>query len=195
VTTTGSSGKACTFDSHALPPTFFAESLTSEFQYRILFLGFVVALSGPGGQAVPQVDTTSSQQLLNRDVAFARATSERDLERWMSFLSDSVAISFENPTAAIGGEESVRKHFAPLFATQGFEMEWKSGRSYVSPFGSIGYTTGVYELGFPNLACKCTNSQKGTCVVVWQHSTDGTEWEVRAVIFSSEGGIGCGCGS
>jgi hypothetical protein len=113
----------------------------------------------------------------------------------MSFLSSSVAISFGNPTAAFGGAEGVHKYFAPLFATQGFKMKWKSAGSYVSPSGITGYTAGVYELVFPNLTCKRANSQKGTYVMVWQPSTDDTEWKVRAVIFSSESGIGCGCGS
>ena len=158
---------------------------------RIIFFCFLAAVCGWRNQATAQTGTPS-KELLDVDRAFARATSDRGLEGWMSYLSDTVVISLSEPMQPVGGTENVRKHFASLFAIPGFTMKWEPDSAYIFSSGITGYTTGRYTIVTPNSLCRCTNTEYGSYVSVWRRP-EGGEWKVKAFIPSLEGGMGCGC--
>jgi ketosteroid isomerase-like protein len=154
----------------------------------VCVLGFLL---GSASQASAQ-NINATQELLKVDAAFARATSERGLEGWMSYLSDTAVISQPASMEPVSGIEKIRDRFAPLFAIRGFAITWKPRRAHVFASGNTGYTSGTYKWDTPDPDCQCTNSETGNYVTIWRRM-NASQWKVTAFIPLGDYGIKCGC--
>jgi ketosteroid isomerase-like protein len=159
----------------------------SQMRVLLAFLLFTVS-------ATAQMTTAA---LLKMDRDFQRATSEKRLDGWMSYMMDSTVI-FGPPTSAqrIVGKEEIQDYYRTFFAMPNFRMSWTPKKAVILPSGETGYTSGTFHWILPNPGCHCVNDWKGTYLAVWElDSHISGEWKLKALFPSIEGGSGCGCAS
>jgi ketosteroid isomerase-like protein len=135
--------------------------------------------------------------LLKMDRDFQRATSEKGLDGWMSYMMDSTVI-FGPPTSAqrIVGREEIQDYYRTFFEMSDFRMSWIPKSASILRSGNTGYTRGTFHWILPNRGCNCVNDWKGTYLAVWElDSRISGKWKLKALFPSVDGGTGCGCGS
>ncbi len=111
--------------------------------------------------------------LMQADRDFARATAEKGLDGWMSFMADDAVLLRTQPVV---GKDAIRQNMAQSFSTPGFKLTWTPTSGQLFKGGNLGYTTGRYEARRQNDKGE-TVVAHGTYLTVWQKQADGT-WRV-----------------
>lgn len=114
---------------------------------------------------------------------WAKAATEKDLDKTLSFYADDA--SAYPPNAAIAtGKEARRKLWKDSFAIPGFALSIVTTKVEVARTGDLGYETGSFHL--------TTNDKNGKpivtpgkYVVVWKKQADGT-WKAVADIWNAD---------
>ncbi|MCH7987225.1 MAG: DUF4440 domain-containing protein, partial [Acidobacteria bacterium] len=103
--------------------------------FLVLATVLVLAASGCG----PQVDVEAEEAAIRaaEDEALKIAQA-KDAERWASVYADDARV-FPPNAPLVTGKEAIRKLFAELFASPGFEIDWEVTRVEVSRAGDLGY--------------------------------------------------------
>ncbi len=121
--------------------------------------------------------------LLEADAEWSKAAAAKDVERYLSFLTDDAAVLPPN-APILTGKDAIRKGNVELSAAPGLAISWQPSQAEVSRAGDLGYTRGSAELTM--------NDPKGNpvtdrlkYVTVWKKQPDGT-WKVVADIFNSD---------
>ena len=135
----------------------------------------------------------TAPELLETDRDFANAISQRGVEGWMSFMSESSVLSMWDYLQPVAGQAEIRKYMEMYFGIRGLKITLKPEAAHLSPSGDAGYTTGTYEWLSPNPVCGCTNDFRGTYVTAWRLGRDN-KWKVKSFTVLEESGTGCGCG-
>lgn len=140
------------------------------------------AIAKSGGQSVDEVracldpsdDERERQALLATDAAFARASAERGVEGWLSFVEPDATVHSSGQSWA--GTQSLRE----LMSRELDGVSWSPERAVVSASSDLGYTSGSWRVQ----SSDGTIVEAGTYVTVWRKQADGT-WKVSVDISQS----------
>ena len=128
------------------------------------------------GAACLAQSTPSAQPVMDADRAFNRATQEKRLEGWMSYMADNIVLF--NLDTPVVGKEAVRKFYEPNFANADFTLTWEPTTGEIQPSGKVGYTSGRYTMKVKS-AKGDTIERHGSYLTVWGKQKDGS-WKVIA---------------
>jgi ketosteroid isomerase-like protein len=119
-------------------------------------------------QAAASARATAETAMMQADREFDRAAGERNIERFLSFVTENAAFD----SAEGRGRDAVRKAWAPFFAANGPTLRWTPTRAESLVGGDVGYTIGTWE--------RHTKDDRGNDVVrrgqyltVWRKQKDG----------------------
>jgi ketosteroid isomerase-like protein len=107
------------------------------------------------------------------DVAFAKATSERGVDGWVSYFADSGVMM--GPGHAWVGRAAIREVMAPELGDTARSLVWRPTSAEVSESGDLGYTIGRWER--TARLKDGTHVARGSYVTIWRKQGDGT-WKV-----------------
>jgi hypothetical protein len=121
------------------------------------------------------------QELLDADVAFALAATERGLEGFLEFLTDGALLPRLAQRALPRAATSGPAHRSKLRLLQpGYRLSWRPLKAEVTRPGELGYTYGYWEASRPGAGSK---SLHGDYMTIWKKQPDGS-WKVIADIIS-----------
>jgi len=148
--------------------------------FLVLATVLVLAASGCG----PQVDVEAEEAAIRaaEDEALKIAQA-KDAERWASVYADDARV-FPPNALLVTGKEAIRKLFAELFASPGFEIDWEVTRVEVSRAGDLGYVVGTHKVTV-NDAEGNPVTDRGKWIAIWKKQADGT-WKCIEDIWSSD---------
>ncbi len=154
--------------------------------FLVLATVLVLAASGCG----PQVDVEAEEAAIRaaEDEALKIAQA-KDAERWASVYADDARV-FPPNAPLVTGKEAIRKHFAELFASPGFEIDWEVTRVEVSRAGDLGYVVGTHKVTV-NDAEGNPVTDRGKWIAIWKKQADGT-WKCIEDIWNSDQPTGGG---
>lgn len=112
---------------------------------------------------------------MEADRAFYRATVERGLEGFASFLADDVWMLPDNSPMA-KGKQAALETWEGLLNNPAYSIQWEPLRADVAVSGELGYTVGHYTLRGKN-ASGYPFRQEGKYITVWKKQPDGG-WKV-----------------
>lgn len=148
--------------------------------FLVLATVLVLAASGCG----PQVDVEAEEAAIRaaEDEALKIAQA-KDAERWASVYADDARV-FPPNALLVTGKEAIRKLFAELFASPGFEIDWEVTRVEVSRAGDLGYVVGTHKVTV-NDAEGNPVTDRGKWIAIWKKQADGT-WKCIEDIWNSD---------
>src|SRR4051812_11859894 len=118
----------------------------------------------------------SEQAVMDADRAFNKATQEKRLEGWMSYMADNVVLFNIDPPVV--GKDAVRKFYEPNFSNPNFTLTWEPTRGEMQASGKVGYTSGRWTVRIKGADGK-EISRVGSYLTVWGLQKDGS-WKVIA---------------
>ncbi len=110
--------------------------------------------------------------LMQADRDFAKATAEKGVDGWMSFMAPGAVLLGEEPTV---GPEKIRAAMQDELKP-GTSLTWEPTKADFIGDGDIGYTLGRFEFRAADKQGKPV-VVKGTYMTTWQKQKDGT-WKV-----------------
>ncbi len=113
--------------------------------------------------------------LLEADRAFARATAERRMEGFTSFLAEDVT-SIRPDSPIIKGRAGLTAHWKHLLEDPALSVTWKPLEAVIDRSGDMGFTVGSYAV----LRSSGAGSQQvasGKYITVWKRQAGGA-WRV-----------------
>lgn len=148
--------------------------------FLVLATVLVLAASGCG----PQVDVAAEEAAIRaaEDEALKIAQA-KDAERWASVYADDARV-FPPNAPLVTGKEAIRKLFAELFASPGFEIDWEVTRVEVSRAGDLGYVVGTHKVTV-NDAEGNPVTDRGKWIAIWKKQADGT-WKCIEDIWNTD---------
>ncbi len=118
---------------------------------------------------------TERAALREVDIAFTTASSEKDLESFLSFISEDASMLPPNaPT--LSGKDAIREFCSELYSNPGFALKCQVRHAEVSRGSDLGYTIGNYVLTHHDAAGKAVTDH-GKYVTIWKRQSDGT-WKM-----------------
>jgi ketosteroid isomerase-like protein len=110
--------------------------------------------------------------MLKADREFNQAAADRDMDRFLSFVSGSAMFdSADGP-----GREAVKKAWAPFFVPDGPTISWAPAKAESLVAGDVGYTVGTWLRGGKSADGKKI-VRTGQYLTVWRKEKDGV-WRV-----------------
>jgi len=154
--------------------------------FLVLATVLVLAASGCG----PQVDVEAEEAAIRaaEDEALKIAQA-KDAERWASVYADDARV-FPPNALLVTGKEAIRKLFAELFASPGFEIDWEVTRVEVSRAGDLGYVVGTHKVTVNDDEGNPV-TDRGKWIAIWKKQADGT-WKCIEDIWNSDRPTGGG---
>jgi ketosteroid isomerase-like protein len=134
---------------------------------RLAAVFFILLLAGMAQAAGRE------KVLLQADREFNKATQERRLEGWMSYMADNVVLLGTNKPAV--GKDAVRETMKEL-SEPDRTLSWQPTRGEMFKSGTMGYTTGRWVRTFKNEKGEKI-AQEGSYLTVWGKAADGS-WKV-----------------
>ena len=128
----------------------------------------------PAAPTAQHDEARDREALMQADRDFAKATSERGLEGWVSFFTDD-GVQFPNKKDVIQGKAAIRAQMTPLFSDPDLRLEWEPARADAS--GDLGWTIGHARLMHKEPDGSWTVKVKLKYLTVWHRQPDGT-WKV-----------------
>jgi len=123
-----------------------------------------------------QVDLEAERAALRAaDQAWSQSASDLDL--FMSYFAEDATAAMPDAEPA-QGKKAIRNLWSGLFRTPGFSLKWTSTRVDVAESGTLGYTTGTFELTLQDSGGK-THTRTGKYQTVWRKQPDG-QWKAVA---------------
>lgn len=141
---------------------------------RVVSLMLLLALAAGG--AVAAGDPTDA--LKAADQAWSKATQDKNLDQFMSFVGDDIYMS--GPDGKwMHGKAAVHDAFAGMFKDASLKLSWTIESAEVSKDGRMGYTRGTYSgtMGGKPMA--------GAYTTVWRKGSDG-KWRVAVDIAAGQ---------
>jgi amino acid transporter len=126
------------------------------------------------GAAKPEEDAKA--QLMDADRAFAKATAEKGLDGWVSFMAKDAARVMPLGGKAAVGEEAIRKLDAPMFADPKTKLEWEPMDAGLFSGGDYGFTTGRARV--VTVGEQKADSPWPIKYVTWWRKGDDGRWKV-----------------
>ena len=113
---------------------------------------------------------TAVAAIMKADADFNQAVADRDLKRFLSFVSELATFNGGTPDE-IHGRDALAKDWAGYFEASGPRLTWKPTKAEVLGQGDLGYTVGSWELRTQAIITR------GNYLRVWRKQTDGA-WRV-----------------
>lgn len=148
--------------------------LLSALAVPLLFTGCVIAI---GNESAQQYKQRGAAQLLNADMAFARAAREKGVAQAFKDYAAHDAVSFPMEKSPVHGRDAIFEAMKEFPAGQ---LLWTPTAADVSRGEDLGYTWGTWEFITKDSDGKPT-SHHGKYVTVWKRQTDGA-WKYVADI-------------
>jgi len=143
----------------------------------VLVLGVLGAMGLAGfAQRPHRVDLEAAKAaILEADRQFCRATNEKGLEGFASFLAEDVT-NIRPDSPLVQGRQELAQRWTRLLTDPATKIEWKPVYARVASSGDFGYTIGVSQITRTD---EQGNRQvsTGKYVTVWQKQADGS-WKV-----------------
>ena len=127
----------------------------------------VVALSSLPAKAQTR-NPRADAEMLKADRDFNQAAADRDMDRFLSFVSDTAVFD----SADGRGRESVKKAWAPFFEKDGPTISWTPTKAESLVAGDVGYTVGTWERHTKDARGNAM-VRKGQYLTVWRKEKDG----------------------
>lgn len=122
---------------------------------------------------VPVPQGEDAEALMQADRDFARATAERGIEGWMSYMAEDAARMPAPGGEFIRGHDAIRSADSPLIESEEVALVWEPTAAHLFGDGATGVTTGDYRLvrrdDEATVGC-------GSYVSFWRHGAAG--WKV-----------------
>ena len=139
-----------------------------------------VVLGGLGlagfAQRPPRVDLEAAKvAMMEADTQFSKATGEKGLEGFASFLAGDVT-NIRPDSSLVQGRQELVQRWTRLLTNPELKIEWKPIYARVAPSGDFGYTIGVSQITRTDAQGKRVVST-GKYVSIWQKQADGS-WKV-----------------
>ncbi len=136
------------------------------------------ALAPRASPAQPKDKTDAKTELMDADRAFAKATAEKGIDGWMSFMADDAVRIAPLGGKAHVGRDAVRKLDAALFFADPKEkLVWEPTDGGAFDDGKYGYTTGRSRMLAKNDKGEEDVRWSGAYVTWWRKGADG-RWKV-----------------
>ncbi len=123
--------------------------------------------------AAPQALPDGKIELMDADRAFAKATAERKLDGWMSFMAPDAVRIAPLGAKAHTGEAAIRKLDAAIFADPKQRLVWEPTDAGVFADGRHGFTTGRYRVLTQTEKGRQEATRTGAYVTCWRKGADG----------------------
>lgn len=112
--------------------------------------------------------------LMQADRDFAKATAEKKVEGWMSYMAPNAVLLGAEP---IVGLEQIRAAMTKELGEAGAQLTWEPTKAdFVGNTGDLGYTIGRFERRSAGGDGK-PRTQKGSYMTTWKLQNDGS-WKV-----------------
>jgi ketosteroid isomerase-like protein len=118
--------------------------------------------------------------LLQADRDFAKATAEKGVDGWMSYMAPGAVLLGTQPKIT---PEAIRATMTEELQP-GAHLTWEPTKAEFIGDGNIGYTIGRFEFSATDKDGKTMNF-KGTYMTIWQGQKDGS-WKVIADVGSPD---------
>ncbi|MFO0814887.1 MAG: DUF4440 domain-containing protein [Gemmatales bacterium] len=115
-------------------------------------------------------------ELLAADRAFCKATEEKGIHGWMSYMALDAARLGPIGSKFVSGHDAIRKQDTPLFADQHKKLLWEPGDVHAFADGKSGITTGKYRIVEKSADGTEKVLSKGAYVTTWRKDAQG--WRV-----------------
>ncbi len=115
------------------------------------------------------------EQLVQADLAFARATATRGLAGFSSFLAED-AMTIRADAPVVKGARAVAGRWAPLLNNPALSITWQPQEASISAGGDLGFTVGTYEI-VRTAGANRGPAGSGKYVTIWKRQPSG-EWKV-----------------
>ncbi len=115
------------------------------------------------------------EQLKQADLAFARATAERRLAGFSSFLAEDV-MSIRPNTPVVQGSQALASRWAKMLNDPAMSITWQPLEAVISEDGSMGFTVGRHEVAKSGPQGRSVTGT-GKYVTIWKKQLDGS-WKV-----------------
>jgi len=115
------------------------------------------------------------EQLKQADLAFARATAERRLEGFSSFLAEDV-MSIRPNTPVVQGRKALADRWATMLNDPATSITWQPLEAVISDAGDMGFTVGSYEVAKSGPQGRSV-AGTGKYITIWKKQPDGS-WKV-----------------
>ena len=113
--------------------------------------------------------------LLKADREFARATAERGIEGFASFIAED-ALFLAGGAPLIRGRQGAVEAWSGLLADPDSSITWEPTLAVLAESGELGYTVGQYTLTVTSENGE-RSVEKGKYVTIWRKQADGS-WQV-----------------
>ena len=113
--------------------------------------------------------------LLKADREFARATAEKGIEGFASFLADDVVL-LNGGAPVVHGRQGAIDMWSGLLNDPNTSIRWEPTMAVLAESGELGYTVGQYTLTVTGENGE-GSVQKGKYVTIWRKQADGG-WKV-----------------
>jgi ketosteroid isomerase-like protein len=144
----------------------------------VAILPILVAAVGVVSPCVADAQTNNPRAvaeaaMLKADREFNQAAVDRDMERFLSFVSETAVFdSADGP-----GRDAVKKAWAPFFQPGGPSISWTPTKAESLVAGDVGYTVGTWLRGGKDAQGKNVIARTGQYLTVWRKEKDGV-WRV-----------------
>jgi ketosteroid isomerase-like protein len=135
----------------------------------VLFIAGIATI----GRSLPPA--ANRDALLAADRAFDRATAEKKIDGFSSFLADNVS-TLRADQPVLRGKGAIQQEWKPLLENQSISLRWQPISAEISKSGDLGYTVGSYTI--------TRTGEEGSAIVgtgkyltVWRLHEDGS-WKV-----------------
>jgi ketosteroid isomerase-like protein len=117
-------------------------------------------------------------ELKRADQNWSRASEDKNLDQFMSFVADDVYAAGPDGKWT-HGKAAMRDGWSKMFADPGFKLTWATDTADVSKDGRLGYTRGTFQGSMEG------KPVSGSYATVWEKGNDG-KW--RVVVDIAAGG-------
>lgn len=132
--------------------------------------------------AVP--DTRADEAAIRKtDADWVKAAGTKDVDAWLAFYSDDVAVLAPNEKTA-NGKQNARKAVSELLTLPGLSISWEPTAVEVAKSGDLAYLYGTYQMTATGPDGK-PMSDHGKMVEIWKKQADGN-WKCIVDTWSSD---------
>ena len=142
-------------------------------------LALLLAAAAQAGGPKPAPESKLAQQVRATELAFAASAKAKDFEKFMSYWDDDVK-EISNGAMDVGKDKEPA-NWEPLFKDPNRSIVWWP--EVVEASGSLGYTTGPFEVHAKQVDGSDKIVLQGRYVTIWRRHADGT-WKATLDIGS-----------
>jgi len=149
-------------------------------------IGLGALLVAMGCNSTPPVapDTRADEAAVRKaDSDWVKAAATKNVDAWLAFYSDDVAVLAPNEKTA-HGKQNARKAVGELLSLPGLSISWEPSNVEVAKSGDLAYLYGTYQMTATGPDGK-PMADNGKMVEIWKKQADGN-WKCVVDTWSSD---------